>query len=121
MADIRASTARAEALRRLAAQPRGGPSRPPAARRTEASPESGVRTGIALELLLSTIVAAVIAMTVVAASGADVGPRDVPSLERRSTVVPQLHPEQADDLDPRNPLVRCTVYETHTRCVREET
>ena len=121
MADTEASTARAEALRRLAAQPRHGAFRPPAARRTEASRESGVQTGLALELLLGTLVAAVIAMAIVAASGAEVGLQDVPTQERRTTIIPQLRPEEAEDLDPRDPLVRCMVFETHTRCVREET
>jgi hypothetical protein len=108
-------------LRRLAAQPRHGPSRLLVARRTEASGEPGVQTGLGLQLLLSTIVAAVIAMAIVGVSGPEVGQRDVPTLERRSTIIPQLRPEQADDLDPRDPLVRCMVYETHTRCIREET
>jgi hypothetical protein len=108
-------------MRRLAAQPRGGSSRSLATRRTEASGEPAVQTGLALELLLSTIVAAAIAMTIVAVSGSEVGPGDIPTLERHSTIIPQLRPEEAEDLDPRDPLVLCTVYETHTRCVREET
>jgi hypothetical protein len=121
MADTEASTARAEALRRLAAQPRHGASRRLVASRTEASPESGAQTGLALELLLSAIVAASIAMAIVAASRAEAGPRDIPTLKRRVTIIPQLRPKEAEDLDPRDPLVRCMAYDTHTRCVREET
>jgi hypothetical protein len=121
VADTKASTTRAKAWRRLAAQPRHGASRPLVARRTEASGNSVVRTGFTLELLLSTIVAAAIAMTIVAVSGSEVGPGDIPTLERHSTIIPKLRPEEAEDLDPRDPLVLCTVYETHTHCVREET
>jgi hypothetical protein len=117
------STARAEALRRLA-QTRGRAHRPVEARATGVQAASGGQIGLAVELLLSTAVAALIAMTLVAASGSAVGIQDAPNQGRHTTTTTprlQLRPDQSEDIDPRNPLVLCTVYETHTRCVPEET
>ena len=66
-----------------------------------------VVVGIALSIILALMVAlAGSAMTV------------QPAPTARTVIVPVIE-EKPEDPDPRDPLVRCTVFETHTHCVRE--
>jgi hypothetical protein len=78
--------------------------------------QRGGRLGFAAELLLGWVVAALVALTIVILSASIVPTEDPSSLP---ITVPRSGPELTDDLDPRDPLVECTVYETHTRCIRE--
>jgi hypothetical protein len=78
--------------------------------------QRGGRLGFAVDLLLGWVVAALIAMTIVYLSATIVPDDDTSSLP---ITVPRSGPELTDDLDPRDPLVECTMYEAHTRCIRE--
>jgi hypothetical protein len=120
MAGTEERAARAKALRRLA-HARGGAQRSVEVSVTGVQPASWGQVGLVVELFLSAFVAALVAMTLVAASGSGLAVQDIPAQERRITLVPQLRPEGSEDLDPRDPLVLCTVFGTYTRCVPEET
>ena len=73
--------------------------------------------GLAAELLLGWIVAALAAAMIVSFSASIVPANAPPS--PLSIVAPERDPEIGEDLDPRDPLVRCTQFETHLHCIRE--
>lgn len=75
------------------------------------------RRSLAVELLVGITLSIILAL-VVALAGAAMNESSVPV--DRATIVPALEAEN-EDLDPRDPLVICTQYVTHTHCVREPT
>ena len=87
--------------------------------RSEGQPETGVRRswqrGIALELLVGIVLSVILAVAVALAGG---GMTAAPAPSAKPLIVPVIE-EAPQDLDPRDPLVRCETFETHTRCVRE--
>ena len=109
---------RALALRRLAARS-GERGKGPAVGRVSAL-HGGIQShvGLATELLFGWIVAALAAAMIVGFA-ASVAPADAPP-SARTIVVPDGGSDVGEDLDPRDPLVMCTVLATHTKCAREE-
>jgi hypothetical protein len=87
--------------------------------RPEGQPESGIgqewRQGLAVELLVGIVLSIVLALMVGLAGGAMTVPAAPPAVR----VIVPIVDEVPVDLDPRDPLVRCTTFETHTHCVRE--
>jgi hypothetical protein len=77
-----------------------------------------VRTGLTLELLLSAIVTALIAMAIVATNNGTAIQTD----ERRPimVVVPETWSEESEDPDHQKSLLFCTVTSDRTRCVQEQ-
>ncbi|HZO25667.1 MAG TPA: hypothetical protein VFH48_06695 [Chloroflexota bacterium] len=74
------------------------------------------RRGVAVELAIGVVLSVILALVVALAGGAmnESGESTV----RNNVIVPVIEVE-IQDLDPRDPLVRCTVLETHTHCIRE--
>lgn len=106
------------ALRRFAARSDGG--RPGPVAGGGPGLRSGMQghLGLAVDLLFGWIVAVLAAATVVS-FGASIAPADAPP-SPRTVVASERSPELGEDLDPRDPLVLCTVFVTHTKCAREE-
>lgn len=71
--------------------------------------------GLPVELVVGIILSVVVASIVALAGGAMTSSPELPA---RTTIVPVIE-QDSEDLDPRDPLVRCTVFETHTHCIRE--
>jgi hypothetical protein len=111
-------TERALALRRLAARHGGSATGPAAGGAAGLYGGLQGQLGLAVELLFGWVVAALVAAAIVGLSTA-IAPLDGPS--PLPIVVPDLNVEMSEDLDPRDPLVKCTVFMTHTHCVREAT
>jgi hypothetical protein len=88
--------------------------------RTEGQPETGIgrqwQRRLAVELLVGIVLSIVLALVVGLAGGAMTVPAEPPAMRM---IVPMVD-EVPEDLDPRDPLVRCTTFETHTRCIREQ-
>ena len=117
MAGVEAGTERAMALRRLADRARSGEPGPAAGDVSGLHGGTQSHLGLAGELLFGWIFAALIAATIVWFSMAIVpahGPPPVP------IIAPDPRREMGEDLDPRDPLVMCTVFEDHTTCALEE-
>jgi hypothetical protein len=74
--------------------------------------------GLPVELLVGIGLSIVLALIVVLAGGAMT--TEAPTSPARTIIVPSFQ-EQTEDLDPRDPLVMCTVFVDHTKCAREET
>lgn len=85
----------------------------------EGQPETGTgwqqQRGLAVELLVGIVLSIVLALVVGLAGGAMTAPPDAPAVRM---IVPIVE-EEAEDMDPRDPLVVCTVFVDHTRCARE--
>ena len=73
--------------------------------------------GLAVELLVGAVLSIVLAL-MVALTGSAITAPPAPAPAARTVIVPVIK-EELEDLNPRDPLVRCTVFETHTHCVRE--
>ena len=88
--------------------------------RPEGQPETGVgqhwQQGLAVELVVGIALSIILALVVVLAGGAMTVS---PAPAARTVIVPVIE-EAPQDLDPRDPLVRCETFETHTRCIREQ-
>ena len=117
MAGIEVRTERALALRRLAGRSRSGASGQTAGAATALRVGSQPLIGLAGELLLGSIISALVAALIVGFSTVSV-PAGGPPPASFTTSDPNH--ETGPDLDPRDPLVLCTQFATHTRCVREE-
>lgn len=87
--------------------------------RPEGQSETGIgrswRQGLAVELLVGIVLSVILAVAVALAGGVMTA---APEPSTRPLVVPVIE-EEPRDLDPRDPLVRCETFETHTRCIRE--
>ena len=107
-----AGTERVLALRRLADRSRHGASG--GATGSTSVLQAGVQgyAGLVIELLVGSVVSALI-VGFSTATAPVAGPPAV------SIPAPELHREIKEDLDPRDPLVRCTPLETYTHCTRE--
>jgi hypothetical protein len=111
-------TKRALALRQLAARSGERGAGEAAGRVSALHSGAWSHVGLATELLFGWIVA-VLAATMIVGFTASVAPADVPA-STRTIVVPEGASDVGEDLDPRDPLVMCTVFATHTKCAREE-
>ena len=67
---------------------------------------------LAVGVVLSIILAAIVGL----AGSAMTAPPDAPAVR---SIVPIIDGTQPEDYNPRDPLVRCEMLETHTHCVRE--
>ena len=116
MVGTKAGMERAVALRRLAERPRSGA--PGAAGGHAPVLQAGIQgyAGLVVELLVGSIVSALVAVLIIGFSTATAPVAGPPLV---SIPAPELHREMNEDLDPHDPLVRCTMLETHTHCVRE--
>ena len=85
----------------------------------EGQPETGTgrswQRGLAVELLVGIILSVILAAVVALAGG---GMTASPEPTTKLLIVPIIE-EEPRDLDPRDPLVRCEVFEMHMRCIRE--
>ena len=111
-----AGTERVLALRRLADRSRHGVSGASAGNASAVQPGTHGYAGLVVELLVGSVVSALVAALIVGVSTARVPAAGPPPI---SIPAPELQRETGDDLDPRDPLVRCTPLETHTHCIRE--
>ena len=111
-----AGTERVLALRRLADRSRHGASG--GATGSTSVLQAGVQgyAGLVIELLVGSVVSGLVAALIVGFSTATAPVAGPPAV---SIPAPELHREIKEDLDPRDPLVRCTPLETHTHCIRE--
>ena len=71
---------------------------------------------MAVELAVGVVLSIVLALIVALAGGAMTLP---PEPVNRPAILVPVYDAEPEDLDPRDPLVRCTVLETHTHCIRE--
>ncbi len=71
--------------------------------------------GLAVELMVATVLSVILALMVALAGSAMTAS---PEPSTRTLIVP-IFEEEPGDPDPRDPLVRCTVFVTHTHCIRE--
>jgi hypothetical protein len=71
--------------------------------------------GLAVELVIGTVLSIILAL-VVALAGSAMASTPAPSVK---TVIVPIVEEELEDLDPRDPLVMCTVFVDHTKCARE--
>ena len=89
--------------------------------RPEAQPETGAgrgwQRGLPVELLVGIVLSVILAALVGLAGGAMTAPPEAPAVRLIMPIVNEMPPQ---DFDPRDPLVRCTQFETHLHCVREE-
>jgi hypothetical protein len=74
------------------------------------------RRGLVLELLVGIVLSVILAVAVALAGGTMT---TAPEPATGPVIVPVIE-DESRDLDPRDPLVRCETFETHTRCIREE-
>jgi hypothetical protein len=111
-------TERALALRQLAARSGELGTGPAGGRVSALHGGTWSHAGFATELLLGWVVAALAAAMIVGFT-ASVAPADAPA-SMRTIVMPEGASDVGEDLDPRDPLVMCTVFATHTKCAREE-
>jgi hypothetical protein len=81
----------------------------------EIGPESQRWRGHAVELLVVGVLSIVLALIVGLAGSAMTAP---PDTSVRTPIFPMIEVNE-EDFNPRDPLVRCTVLETHTHCIRE--
>lgn len=75
----------------------------------------GRQRGLAVDLLVGIVLSVILALIVGMAGGAMTAPADPPAIRMPVPIVD----EEPEDLDPRDPLVRCEQFVTHLRCVRE--
>ena len=109
---------RVEALRQLAARSREGGDGEAAGRVSVLRGGAWSHVGLAKELVFGWIVAGLAAAMIVGFT-ASVAPSDAfPSTQMM--IVLEADSDAGLDLDPRDPLVMCTVFATHTKCAREE-
>ena len=88
--------------------------------RPEGQPETDIgqerQRGLAVDLLVGIVLSIVLALIVGMAGGAMTEPADPPAIRMPVPIVDEV----PEDLDPRDPLVRCTQFVTHLHCVREQ-
>lgn len=72
--------------------------------------------GLAGELLVGIVLSVILAALVMVAGSAMTAPPEAPVIRIDLPIFDELPPQ---DLDPRDPLVLCTQFETHLHCVRE--
>lgn len=83
---------------------------------TELESGRGWLRGLPTEAVVSVVLSIILALGI-ALAGAMIR---VPRTPDSSTIVAPVLEDGPEDLDPRDPLVRCEVFDTHTRCIREE-
>ena len=88
--------------------------------RPEGQAETGLAwqqwRGPAVELAVGIVLSVVLALMVALAGREMTGPAEG---SIRTPIYPLVDELPPRDPDPRDPLVRCTVFVTHTHCVRE--
>jgi hypothetical protein len=84
----------------------------------ETHPPRPSRRGLSTELVIVLVLSAVVAI-LVAVAGSAIVPADVEDVPVR-TIRPIVDVEP-EDLDPSNPLVLCEQFIDHRKCVREPT
>jgi hypothetical protein len=118
VASLGTGTERALALRQLAERSRSGASGPTAG--GVSALQAGLQgyIGLAVQLLIGWLVVGMVTVVLVELSAPTVSvdaPRPLP------IVLPAQSPGDEEDPDPRNPLIRCILFETHTHCIHEAT
>jgi hypothetical protein len=87
---------------------------------SEAWTENGIGRGwprgLPVEVVVGIVLSVILALVIALVGGAMTAP---PTPDARTITVPAIEDEPVD-LDPRDPLVRCTVFDTHTHCIREQ-
>jgi hypothetical protein len=73
------------------------------------------RRGLAADLVVGIVFSIILAL-LVALAGNAMTPSPVPAV---ITITFPIVDEEPTDLDPRDPLVMCTVFVDHTKCARE--
>lgn len=73
------------------------------------------RRGLAVELTVGIVLSVILALMVALAGGAMTSQPDRPVITTFSPVID----DEAEDLNPRDPLVMCTVFMDYTTCARE--
>jgi hypothetical protein len=74
------------------------------------------RHGLAVELTVGIVFSIILALMVALAGSAMTSSPDRPVI---TTMIVPIVDEEVEDLDPRDPLVMCTVFVDHTKCARE--
>src|SRR5262245_24116892 len=109
---------RAQALRQLAARSRERGAGEVAGRVSALQSGAWSHVGLVPELVFGWILA-VLAAAMIVGFTASIAPGAAPP-SPRVMVAPEEVSDVGEDLDPRDPLVMCTVFATHTKCAREE-